>query len=707
MAISSMMGAALSGLQTAQAGLTTVSNNITNVNTPGYAREIVQQSPAVSAGVGDGVTVDDVQRVTNQYLESANYQAGSAAGSASVMSKLLDQAQAAFGDPSQAGSYLNQLSTVFSDFTASANDPASSLPRTQTLDDLSSFLDSTDTVAGTLSSLDTQADGQITSDVTQINQLLTQISNLNSQISKGTAQQANVAGSQDTQSQLLQQLSSLMTINVNTQADGSVVVRSSNGQLLAGNGEAASLTYTPSVSGLGVITATAAGTNRSTTLQIGDGELQGLLTLRNTTIPGVQQQLSSYVNGAVSAINAAHNANTAVPPPQTLTGRNTGLDLPTIVGDFSGTTNIAVVDSNGNLTQQVAVDFTNDTMSVNGGAATGFTPSTFLSSLNTALGGTGTASFSNGALSISATATGSGVAIADDPTTPATDGGQGFSQFFGLNDLVTSSEITNYNTGLKATDTESFAPGSTITFQVANPAGGLTSTVSVAMPAAGSTMQDVVNALNAPVGGLGQYGSFSLTSSGAMTFTPTTPGSTLAVVNDTTQWGASGPSMSQLFGLGLSQQAGTATTYQIRPDISANPMNMALAQLDLAAASGTPPEPVVAIGDGSGATALAAAASAVTNFAAAGNMPATATSVTQYAAQLGGSLGEQASAADSANTAATSVQTETQTRLQSVEGVNLDEELVNLTTYQQAYNASARLVQASKDMINTLLDIVP
>jgi flagellar hook-associated protein 1 FlgK len=97
----------------------------------------------------------------------------------------------------------------------------------------------------------------------------------------------------------------------------------------------------------------------------------------------------------------------------------------------------------------------------------------------------------------------------------------------------------------------------------------------------------------------------------------------------------------------------------------------------------------------------------VTNFAAAGNMPATATSVTQYAAQLGGSLGEQASAADSANTAATSVQTETQTRLQSVEGVNLDEELVNLTTYQQAYNASARLVQASKDMINTLLDIVP
>ena len=705
MSITNMMGIALSGLQTAQTGLNTVSNNIANVNTPGYAREIVEQSPLVSGAAGDGVTVDDVKRVTNQYLESASYQASSAAGSSSIISNLLDQAQSAFGDPTQAGSYLNQLSTVFSDFTASANDPASSLPRIQTLDDLSGFLDSTNTVASTLSGLDTQADGQITSDVSQINGLLTQISSLNTQISAGTADQADVSGAQDSQSQLLSQLSSLMTINVNTQADGSVAVRSSNGQLLAGDNAAATLTYTPSVSGLGVITATAAGTNRSTNLDIGDCELQGLLTLRNNTIPGIQQQLSGYVSGAVSAINAAHNANTAVPAPQTLTGRNTGLDLPTIVGDFSGKTNIAIVDSSGNLTQQVAIDFTADTMSVNGGAATAFTPTTFLTSLNAALGGTGTASFANGALSISAATSGSGVAIADDPTTPSSDGGQGFSQFLGLNDLLTSSEITNYNTGLKPTDANGFAPGSTITFQLATPSGALANTITVAVPGAGApTMQDLLNSLNAPVGGVGQYGAFSLDSNGAMTFTPNSPGSTLSVVSDNTQRGANGPSMSQLFGLGVTQQASRATTFQIRPDIAANPMNMALAQLDLPA---TPGEPVVAIGDGSGATALAQVANTAANFAAAGDMPAATTSVNQYAAQLGGDLGQKASAADTASTAATAVQTEAQTRLQSVEGVNMDEELVNLTTFQQAYNASARLVQASKDMINTLLDMVP
>ena len=705
MSINSIMNIALSGMQTSQTALTTVSDNITNVNTPGYARKVVNLSSVVAGGAGVGVTVDDVRRVTNQYLEAANLQCTSAAGSASIISNLLNQAQGAFGDPTQANSYLNQLNTVFSDFTAAATDPASNLPRTQTLDDLSTFLNTTQTVAGTLSGLNTQADTQINSDVSQINQLLTQINGLNTDITRTISDGADATGSQDNQSQLLQQLSSLIAINVTTQPNGTVVVRSSSGQLLAGDGGVATLSYTPSASALGSISITPPGSTQATTLQVGSGELQGLLSLRNNLIPGIQAQLSEYVSGAVSAINAAHNANTAVPPPQTLTGRNTGLDLPTIVGDFTGKTNIAVVDASGNLTQKVVIDFSAGTMSVNGGPATAFTPATFLTSLNTALGGTATASFSNGALSLSATTVGSGVAISDDPTTPARDAGQGFSQFFGLNDLITSGEITNFNTGLKATDINGFTPGGTITLQIADSTGTPVTQVSVAIPGAGTpTMQDLLNALNAPVGGVGQYGSFSLDANGAMTFTPKSAGSaSIAVVNDTTQRGAGGVSLSQLFGIGQTQGAGRATTFQVRSDITANPMNMALAQLDLAAAPG---QPVVALGDGSGATRLAQVANAQTNFAAAGAMSATTTSITQYAAQLGGGIGQMASSADAASKAATAVQTEANTRLQSVEGVNLDEELVKLTTYQQAYSASARLVQASKDMISTLLQMI-
>jgi len=35
----------------------------------------------------------------------------------------------------------------------------------------------------------------------------------------------------------------------------------------------------------------------------------------------------------------------------------------------------------------------------------------------------------------------------------------------------------------------------------------------------------------------------------------------------------------------------------------------------------------------------------------------------------------------------------------------MDEELVKLTTYQQAFNASSRLIQAAKDMYDVLLQM--
>ncbi len=50
--------------------------------------------------------------------------------------------------------------------------------------------------------------------------------------------------------------------------------------------------------------------------------------------------------------------------------------------------------------------------------------------------------------------------------------------------------------------------------------------------------------------------------------------------------------------------------------------------------------------------------------------------------------------------------TEVHDRRSSEEGVNLDEELVNMTTYQQSYSAAARLITAAKDMYDTILQMV-
>ena len=80
--------------------------------------------------------------------------------------------------------------------------------------------------------------------------------------------------------------------------------------------------------------------------------------------------------------------------------------------------------------------------------------------------------------------------------------------------------------------------------------------------------------------------------------------------------------------------------------------------------------------------------------------------VERYAAEFGGSIGREANAAELRKKSAESVRTEATARRQAVEGVNLDEELVRLTSYQQAFNASARMIQAASDLFETLVKLV-
>ena len=70
--LNTIASTAASGLYVAQTGLSTVSNNIANLNTPGYVREVVDQVTSAQQGLGSGVSVLGVQRAVNQYLQNAS-----------------------------------------------------------------------------------------------------------------------------------------------------------------------------------------------------------------------------------------------------------------------------------------------------------------------------------------------------------------------------------------------------------------------------------------------------------------------------------------------------------------------------------------------------------------------------------------------------------------------------------------------------------
>src|SRR5882757_8494495 len=116
MSLSSILATAQSGLMAAQTSLRTVSDNISNVNTAGYVRKQTNQQQLVVQGVGMGVQITGIQRVTDQYLQAASLTASSGASQWSAISQYLDNAQSLFGDPSSTSSFFNQPGQIFAAF---------------------------------------------------------------------------------------------------------------------------------------------------------------------------------------------------------------------------------------------------------------------------------------------------------------------------------------------------------------------------------------------------------------------------------------------------------------------------------------------------------------------------------------------------------------------------------------------------------------
>ena len=703
--LNDVLNIAVSGLSTAQSQVSATSNNIANVNTAGYTREVVTQSETVVDGRGLGVHIDAIQSAYNAFLQKASMQATSQSGQTSVVSDFLNQAQQMFGDPSSATSFFAGLDNVYSALSSASDTPSSSLSRTDVLNSVNDFLTSANNLSNNLSGLRDQANQRTTADVAQVNTILTQISQTDADIARIGVSGGDTSGLTNSLSQLQDQLSKLMNVSVSSDPTGGITVRSQDGVYLAGQQGASTVSYNV-VGGGGLMTAIPP---KGQPMQVtpGGGEIGGLMQLAGVQLPQIMSQLSEFVSQAVSQINAAHNDSSTVPAPSSLTGTQIGMDLSTAIAGFSGKTTVAVTNSSGVMQQRLDIDFGAGQINVTDNSGTtstlSFTPANFLSVLNTALGGEGSATFNNGQLSIAAASPSDGVAIADDPNTPSSNAGQNFGQFFGLNNLIQSSTYANVSGSLSASSPNTFATGGNLSLELVDTSGAAVRQINLTVAPGAATIGDLINGLNATIG---SYGSFAIDGQGHLAFTPTRAyaGTSVSVISDNTTNSAGGASLSQMLGLGSNTQAARTSSFSIRSDIAANPSLLSLAQLDLSQTVNG--QPALAVGDGRGAMAMANSGANTVNFSSAGALKSLATSVSNYGSQLAGQLGAMATNASNQDQASTALLNQATAQRSAAEGVNLDTELVNLTTYQQSYNASARLIQAAKDMYTTLMNMV-
>ncbi len=698
MSLNAILNTATSGLQTNQAALRVTSNNIANVNTPGYHRRVVDFGPRLTGGVLNGVNIDEVRRIADSYLAGEATTAIGALGGAEVMATYLDRVQDLIGSLDGNSSLGARISTAMTALTQLSVDPSSAARRNSAISSVTAALNAISGMAANVQSLRQDANTQLTTNVSTVNTLMSRIYELNTKIKLAVAGGDTSTGLLDQRDTAIAELSKFMDVRTYDQTDGRVFVSLSDGTTLISD-----LTSELRYAGPTAVTAGTSfpplnlqrvdpegdsdiGQPLALEGRIAGGEIRGLIDMRDKALPDLAEQLGLVGSALAEQLNAIHNDSSSVPPPTTLTGRNIGL-LSTDPLNFTGNATIAIVDQQGALVQRLDLNLSSIA-----------TVGALVTAINAGLGGNGTASFTNGVLSITANA-GNGVALQQDATTPSARGGRGLSQFFGLNDLVTAASPSSFATGVAAGNAHGFSAG-TAEFVLRGTDGSILRTFTATV--GGSTFSDIVTSLNSAAGGAA---TFALDANGTLTMTPASAGARLEVKNDTTTRGATGVSLTQFFGMGSAARQNQAASLAIRSDVAANSSKMALAQLDLSSTT-VVGDTVLGVSDNRGALRLAAIANNSMTWPATGGLASGTMSLGDYVAQIMGGQSDLKNAADAEVSYRSDVSEEVEARRSSVEGVNMDEELANMMIFQQAYNAAARLLTTVQQMYDTLLDVV-
>lgn len=235
---SSIFGIGLSGLAAAQAGIATTGHNIANVNTVGYSRQEAQQLqrfPLFNGGnfFGQGVDVASVRRIYSDYLGAQVIATRTEAARLSAYATELGQLDNLFGDP--ASGLGPALSEFFDGVNAVAAHPADIPSRQSMLAASTALVARFRQVDSQMAGLRTATDDQILSSVTAINGFVDQLAALNRRIVEVMGASADGQPPNDLldrRDALVGQLNDLVGASVVEQADGTYNVFMKSGQAL-------------------------------------------------------------------------------------------------------------------------------------------------------------------------------------------------------------------------------------------------------------------------------------------------------------------------------------------------------------------------------------------------------------------------------------------------------------------------------------------
>lgn len=309
----SIFGIGTSGLLTAQRQLATASQNVSNVNTEGFSRQRAEQvarRPQFSGSgyIGSGVDVKTTVRLANEFLEEQIRNSNSQYGQFDSFFKLSTQIDNILANPD---SGLTPTLESFFSALQEANDNPSSTPSRQVL------LTEANTMADRFKLLDdrfSDLNGQVNQSLVDITQEISDaaqsIAKMNVNIvQKIGAGQGNMPNDLlDQREVLIKKISEKIDVSVVYQDDGAANLFVGSGQALVIGGISAQLTTQKNrfnAENLDIIMVQGTG-SIDVSSSISGGELQGVLDFKKNVLEQSRRGLGRVAMALTEEMNAQH-----------------------------------------------------------------------------------------------------------------------------------------------------------------------------------------------------------------------------------------------------------------------------------------------------------------------------------------------------------------------------------------------------------------
>lgn len=324
--LSGSLNIALQSLLTEQGAIETTSNNIANVNTPGYSRQrpVIAETPPIQIGnltFGTGVQLSQVESLRDSILDLRVNQETQQQGKLDGFLGTAQQIQAVFNESSGTG-LQGALSAFFNSLSQLSANPSDLNTRQGVITAGQNLATAINRSSGDLATLQRNVDLSVRQSVTQVNALTAQIAKVNTQVSAAVTAGQNAGPFIDQRQQLINQLSNLIDVSSIDAGNGSLTLTTGNGSPLVVAGQNFQLT-TQADATTGLAHLFSQGTD--ITANVTGGQLAGQLQVRDQEIPSLQTSLDSLAANLANSFNTQHQAgfdlngaaggNFFVPPP--------------------------------------------------------------------------------------------------------------------------------------------------------------------------------------------------------------------------------------------------------------------------------------------------------------------------------------------------------------------------------------------------------